>query len=764
MKRFRLSPALVALALLGAAFPAGSAAAVRRSVNGWLNWRGPTYDGVSQEKGLPDSVSAEGQNLVWKLPLRSRGTVAIAEERAYIFGYEGEGPEMQEVLLCVNPGTGAKLWERRFNDFLSDIIYDRYSIGSPTVDPETGNVFVLTSAGIFASFTPEGQPVWQHSLMEEIGRMTFPNGRTGSPLIDGDLVIIRAITSNWGADGPAADRFYAWDKQSGRLVWSSLPGTTPPKDNSFALPIPGWEDGHRVLYSGTGCGNLVSLDVRTGQPRWRYQMAVNGVNVTVVPYKDSVICGHDQENVDSSENGRMVALRTGWKPAEGMPGPRVLDRTAEVWRNDVGVGSSTPVLVGDTLYAVTTTGFLCSVNAATGAVAWRHRLGPDQLHASPLFADGKLYIPLHNGTFFILRPTATGVEQLCAAKLPGACLGAPSVWNGRVYVTTTEGVYCFGSKAGGGAVAAPALPGARPAPGKTVALQVIPAEVVLQPGEKVEFTVRGIDEHGFPTKTYPPASVTWQKFIPPTARVRSEMDAVFDASGALVARPDAKASAGAFRATADGVSGTMRGRLIPRLPYREDFQAFEMPEKDMAGAAFGYPPLSWIGARFKWNVVEKDGGRVLGKTLDNILFQRSTVFFGVPSMRNYTVEADVMSDGNRRIHSTIGLINQRYAIILNGNAQTIEVSSNQEHLKVEKPFAWKPGAWYRLKTRVDAMPDGSAVVRARAWPRGEAEPQEWTIEVPHSRANLEGSPGLFGFTPQSKFSVYFDNVAVTPNG
>ena len=36
---------------------------------------------------------------------------------------------------------------------------------------------------------------------------TFPNGRTGGPCIDENLVIIHAITASWGKHGPARDRF-----------------------------------------------------------------------------------------------------------------------------------------------------------------------------------------------------------------------------------------------------------------------------------------------------------------------------------------------------------------------------------------------------------------------------------------------------------------------------------------------------------------------------------------------------------------------------
>jgi outer membrane protein assembly factor BamB len=95
--------------------------------------------------------------------------------------------------------------------------------------------------------------------MEEFSRLTFPNGRTGGPCVDEGLVILHAITANWGTNGPARDRFYAFDKENGDLVWTSTPGTTP-KDSSFApLVFENLEDGRRVFYSGTGCGHVVCV-------------------------------------------------------------------------------------------------------------------------------------------------------------------------------------------------------------------------------------------------------------------------------------------------------------------------------------------------------------------------------------------------------------------------------------------------------------------------------------------------------------------------
>ena len=153
---------------------------------------------------------------------------------------------------------------------------------------------------------------------------------------------------------------------------------------------------------------------------------------------------------------------------------------------------------------------------------------------------------------------------------------------------------------------------------------------------------------------------------------------------------------------------------------------------------------------------------MLANRLDNVLFQRTMNFFGSADMKDYVVEADVMTDGNRRIMSTVGLVNQRYLFTLTGNAQILEVSSNHERVKESVRFPIKPNTWYRLKTAVESKADGSGVARAKAWPRDEDEPAEWTIEVPVRRVHPQGAPGVFAFSPQSQKRVYIDNLKVLP--
>ena len=750
-----------------------SASLYADGARGWLSWRGPEQSGVSRETGLPNKVSAG--DALWVADFPGQSAPVVANGKVYAMGYLGKGPDLQEGVVCFDAATGKKLWQRLYNDYLSDTVYLRYATASPAIDPETGTVYIQGTQGILAAFTPEGEPRWQHSLMEEFGRLTFPNSRTASPAIDGDLVITRGITANWGAQGPAGDRFYAFDKKTGDLVWASSPAG-PPKDNSFSHPQFGWYQGKRVFFAATGDGSVVCVNARTGDPLWRVGLFRAGINATVlVHHNDKVIAIYGTPY----ELGQMVALKIpNVLPATPAAGPVVLERKdVELWSANISSSTSSPILAGDRIYNVAEKGDLCAVDANTGALLWKLKAGIEQRNSCPLFADGKLYVPILDdpntktvgeadagtkGGFYIIRPGDQSGEVLCHAELDGRCFGTPVACNGKLYLQTTRHLYCWGSKED---AAAPATPEEKPwpAPGKATQLQIIPSEVLLHPGEKAVFRIRSLDTNGFTVEeSIPSAQVKWASFIPPTAKVKSTLKGSFNDQGELVAATDPVGSAGAFEAKLGDLKGYIRGRVMPNLPIKEDFESATLTETNIEGTVFAYPPLSWIGARFKFDVREKESGKVLAKTTDNRFFQRATVFIGTPEMKHYTIQADVMSEGNRRKMSEVGLINQHYLIVLKGNEQKLEVNSNQERLRTSTDFKWSPNAWYRLKARVDMNPDGSAVVRAKAWPRAEAEPDAWTIEVPHQTAHTAGSPGLFGFSPQD-MRVYIDNVEVNPN-
>ena len=733
------------------------------ATSGWLNWRGPDQNGVSTAKTkLPDTLEIGGPNHRWSFKVRGAGTPVVADGRVYAFGFYGETTDVEETLLCLDVKTGAKLWEYRFRDYLSDTTYNRYAIGAPVVDAETGNVYLESTWGQLFAFNRDGKLLWEHSMMEEYGRLTFPNGRTGSLAIDGPLIITDGITANWGADGPARNRFYAFDKRTGELVWFCTPGIEP-LDSTFATPVFGNLGDQRVMYAGTGCGNIVCLNVRTGEPVWRFRLSQSGVNADVLLAGPGKLIGvHGKENVDATHHGRLVALKIPTEYPAG-PKPLVLTKEVELWRNDDFMSfSSSPLLVNGRVYSTIATGSLLCADAATGKLIWSEKLAPDQLHASPAYADGKFYVPMHNGTVHVLKDAGDKAQIVPVNKLDSLVLGAPAFYGDAVLIFTRESLHCFGPKATAASV--PPSVAFKPEPaatGPVAQIQVVPAEFALIPGQSQSFKVWGLDAAGRRVREVT-SEATWAKFIPPTALVKSEVDGEL-AGATLRTTPTARLSAGQLQAKWNNLTSVTRGRVVAGPGHRETFDALPLGQKNAAGEDVGFPPLPWLGARVKWHALEKGGSKVVTNRLDNILFQRTMNFIGPSTLRNYTLEADVMTDGDRRVMSSVGLVNQRYLITMVANSRILEVTSNHERVKESVPFAAQANTWYRLKTRVDSDGKGGGWVRAKLWPKAQPEPDKWTIEVRQEKLHDRGAPGVFAFSPQSLKRVYLDNLALSAN-
>jgi hypothetical protein len=194
-------------------------------------------------------------------------------------------------------------------------------------------------------------------------------------------------------------------------------------------------------------------------------------------------------------------------------------------------------------------------------------------------------------------------------------------------------------------------------------------------------------------------------------------------------------------------------RVIAPLPWTFDFE----------NATAEAPPAWWTGAPGKVFQRTVDGvGKVLVRPRDETVGRRAKVLMGPANLSGYTIEADVRGIEARRQRGDVGLINQRYALVLFGNGQKLELHPWQaaDEMTVRVPFKWDANKWYRMKLRVENRPDGTAVVRGKVWLTGEPEPAAWTIEKTDKIAHHEGSPGIYG---DGISDLYFDNVSVYPN-
>jgi outer membrane protein assembly factor BamB len=718
----------------------------------WAEWRGPARDGVSAEKGLPAKWSPAGDGLAWKAPYGGRSTPVVMANRVYLFNGSDKGERLQERLMCLDADTGKVLWERRFNVYLSDVPPHRVGWASPVGDPATGNVYAFGVGGHLVGLSgKDGKVLWERSLGEDFGLLTTHGGRTNSPIIDGDLVIVSGVTFSWGAHHRGLHRWMAFDKRTGETVWTSAPGARP-YDTTYAAPIIVNVAGTRLLIQGASDGWVHAVKPQTGEPVWKVEVSKRGLNTGVVVRGTDAIITHSEENLDSNEMGMMAALDASMKGELKMA---QLKWKVYGWQG----GFSSPVLDGDRLYQVDNGANLGAFDVNTGKQLWLQNLGTIQ-KASPVLADGKLYVGTENGKFFIIEPSATGAkildeDQLGTEQQPEAIVASVAVSDGRVFLLTDSNLYCIGKK-----VPRPASEPAPPwltrppsGPEDVKHVQVVPAEVTLRPGESAEFRVNLFDEQGRLTVTTP---VVWSleqlKGAVSDSRKTGGGDPLAH-KGRFTAAPDAVVQTGEVRATIGGVTGSARVRVIPPLPWAENFDA-------MALNTF---PQHWTNTGMKFITRDVEGKRVLVKTTEgSSLLSRARAYMGPSDLHDYTVEADILATTRRRQVGDAGVIAQRYSLTLFGNAQKLELTSWQPETarRVDVPFEWKTDTWYRVKLRVDNLPGGQVRARGKVWPASAAEPDAWTIEHTDPIGNRQGSPGIFG---SALAEIYFDNLKVYAN-
>ena len=707
------------------------------SASDWTEWRGPARDGVSTEKNLPVKWSPAGENLAWKAPYGGRSTPIVMGDRVYLQNSAGKGETLQERVMSFDADTGKLLWEHRFNIYLSDVPPHRVGWASPAGDPSTGNVYAFGVGGNLISLNRDGKVLWERSLGEDFGLLTTHGGRTVSPLIDGDLVIVSGVTFQWGQHGRGAHRFMAFDKKTGETVYVSAPGGRP-YDTTYAPPVIANVNGTRLLIQGASDGVVHAIKPQTGEPVWKYEISKRGLNTGVVLHGTTAILTHSEENLDSSEMGMLVAVDA---TAKGEIKKDQVKWSVYGWQG----GFSSPVIDGDRLYQLDNGANIAAFDVSSGKQLWLQNLGTIQ-KASPVLADGKLYVGTENGKFFILKPSATGAEildqdQLGTEAQPEAIIASAAVSNGRVFVVSDSALYCIGKKTNQSSSGTVAAVGSSVSSQPATHVQVVPTELILKPGDKVSFRARLFDAQGNFIREEP--APTWS-----LEQLKGTIE-----NGKFTAGTEAVAQAGLVKATVGGVSGTASVRVFPPLPWSETFDSF----------AVNAAPPAWVSMTMKYGVRDQNGNKVLAKlTEGSSLLSRSRAYIGPSDWSNYTVESDVLATQKRRQQGDAGVIAQRYVLTLFGNSQMLHIEPWQPETARTKsmPFAWKPDTWYRLKLQVENLPDGKTRARGKAWPANEAEPAAWMIELVDQIPNRQGAPGIFG---NGLAELYFDNIKVYAN-
>ena len=843
----RLNRVLAMLSFLGLglvlAAPLGAAETFEIDPLDWPTWRGPEQNGISRETGLIDKWSPDGENVVWKSEkLGSRSTPIVMRGKIYTICSDQPGtPNEREKVVCANADTGEILWENKFNVFLSDVPKERIGWSCCAGDPTTGRIYAMGVCDYLQCLDGEtGETIWSHSMSEEYGFLSTYGGRTNTPVIFEDLVIISAVVIGWGEMAMPAHRFVAFDKATGEAVWFN--GTRlRPEDTTYSTPVTTVLDGQAAMVFGSGDGGVYAFQPRTGKQIWGFQFSMRGINISPVVIDNTVFMSQSEENPGSTKMGALAAL-DGTRSGD-------ITKTGAKWLNEgVMVGKSSPLVVDGRVYVMEDTGPMFVFDAATGKqIGKKNRLVGTIARASLLYADGKIYA-CTTSAWHVLEPTKSGVKILHRMRFPQGeeVHGSPIVSHGKLYLPTTSNLYCLAKDdVKTGVDERPETPAESKLPDNAQGsqVQVVPVESLIRPGEKVQFKVRLFNDRG--------------QFVKEVDDAKFEVSAggEIDGDGLFTASSDASHVGAIVTVKVGDLSGTARVRIIPPLPWKFAFDDGQIPvtwvgmryrhipldddlylslkeRNERAAQLYIYlmtsftngrqpkvsyndrtPRRTWTDLLRYLGLVEDEQAKtvdgvksLLGEGLDLLKSEdvisewslssegeddvaldvvrgkrkldgnpvmvkistipkgsRSQGWMGHPDFHDYAIRADVRGNLRDGEQPDIGLIAQRYTVDMMGKRQQLQIRSWTSELgRFSKtiPFSWKPEIWYTIKFQAAAQ-DGKAVLKAKVWPRGEAEPEAWTIEAVDEAPNLQGSPGLFG--KASDAEIFLDNITVTAN-
>ncbi len=386
-------------------------------------------DGISTETGLPTEWDQQ-KNIAWKLamPQVSGSTPIVWGE--HIFLNVSDGDAIQ--LWCVDRNKGSVLWKKPVATGNVKVRKGDMSSPSPVTDGKT--VWVLSGNGFLKAFDFSGKELWARDLQKDYGKWGLNHGYGSSPLLHENALYIPVLHGMHTDDPSYVLRI---DKATGKTVWRVERPTDAQRESpdSYTTPMLA-RTGKQVELIISGGDYVTGHDLATGKELWRG----GGFNPDNNPFNRVI--------ASPVVSGDMVYVPTRVKPLQAFRagGRGDVTQSHRVFQYANGPDVPTPVTDGKLLYTVNDRGIVFCLDAKTGAEIYGgQRLKPGTYSASPLLADGKIYITNEEGLTSVFK-AGPKFELLAENPLNEYCLSSPAVSDGQLFIRTTGHLYCIGQR------------------------------------------------------------------------------------------------------------------------------------------------------------------------------------------------------------------------------------------------------------------------------------------------------------------------------
>ena len=331
------------------------------------------------------------------------------------------GPDQSLRTLCLDAESGTVQWDvevfrQSKTGTPKDKVHKKNSHASATPITDGKHLFVHFGVHGTACLTLDGKPVWTNQEFS----FAPVHGNGGSPvLVDGLLV--------FSCDGGDVDFIVALDQATGKVRWKTdRTAAHLKKKFAFSTPLIIAVNGRQQVVS-QAAGAVYGYNPKDGSVIWKVDYE-DGYSVVPRPVFAHgllfVSSGFDRAKllaIDPTGKGDVTESHVRWIMTKGAP------------------HTPSPLVVGDELYIVSDGGVLTCLDAKSGDVHYQERLG-GKYSASPLFADGKIYVQAEEGEGIVFRP-GTEYEEVSRNHLEARTFASYSVYGSSLLIRSEKHLY-----------------------------------------------------------------------------------------------------------------------------------------------------------------------------------------------------------------------------------------------------------------------------------------------------------------------------------
>jgi outer membrane protein assembly factor BamB len=434
------------LALLTYVLTAASAA----HAGDWPQWRGPQFNGSSQERNLPSHWS-KSENIAWitDLPGEAASTPVIGGKWVFLSGVDPAKDMLQA--MCIERTSGKLLWSHDVAKGIRQDARSTYASASPVTNSKIAIFFY--GNGDLVCFDAEGHRRWARNVQNDFGPFAFGWTFSSSPVLYEGKLYLQVLQRNVPVRGRGltdrANESYllAMEPETGKTLWRVVRPSEAVMESreAFTTPMPFECQGRKELLIAGGDA-LSGHDPATGQLLWRWD-TWNPKRVPDWRLITSPIAGDGIVLACAPKRNPIYAVKSG--------GAGVLDDRAVAWvsREAKELTSDVPTPAfydGDFFVLSDQRKCLSRVEPQTGKIKWTISTpSTAKYEASPLAADGKIYIISFAGDAAVINAAngetlyTVSMDEPVDNEVVRASIVAAY---GQLFIHTTRKLYCVGSR------------------------------------------------------------------------------------------------------------------------------------------------------------------------------------------------------------------------------------------------------------------------------------------------------------------------------